>query len=80
MVSCNLSPLRRISSRERRGVNISILIKLMVNIFFQKLNQQLFNDLPNVMNNIVRVIIASLNEKFLTEIVDVMNDRLNKGI
>lgn len=48
--------------------------------FFQKLNQQLFNDLPNVMNNIVRVIIASLNEKFLTEIVDVMNDRLNKGI
>lgn len=80
MVSCNLSPLHRISSRERRGVNISILIKLMVNIFFQKLNQQLFNDLPNVMNNIVRVIIASLNEKFLTEIVDVMNDRLNKGI
>ena len=48
--------------------------------FFQKLNQQHFNDLPNVMNNIVRVIIASLNEKFLTEIVDVMNDRLNKGI
>ena len=32
------------------------------------------------MNNIVWVIIASLNEKFLTEIVDVMNDRLNKGI
>ena len=50
----------------------SVLIKSTI-------KQQLFNDSSNVMN-LVRVIIASLNKKYLTEIADVMNDRRNQII
>lgn len=68
-------PTQNIFSKKRcKRIKIN---KINGKCFFQKLNQQLSDDLPNV-KNFVGLIIASLDKKSLTEIGDIMNDKLNK--
>ena len=88
-VGWNFLFLHRNSSRETRCMEYINIIKINnrsmehINInkinnkcLLHKLNQQLFNNLPNI-NNFIRVNIASLNKSSLKEIADVINERLN---
>ena len=63
----------KINNRSMEHININ---KINNKCLLHKLNQQLFNNLPNI-NNFIRVNIASLNKSSLKEIADVINERLN---
>ena len=73
MVCRNFPSLHSLSSRETRGIKHNNTNKISGKSFLHKLNQQLSNDLPNVMN-FVRINVASLNK---SHIADAINDRLN---
>ena len=76
MVGRHFPSLNRIVCRQSREIKHATPNKMSYKTLSHKLNEKLFNDLPNTVN-ILRVTIARLNKKPLKDFAGALHDRLN---
>ena len=75
-VTWSFFSLHRISSQETRAIKDIDLNKINETSFHHKLDQQLLNELPNVIN-FVRINVTSVNKNSLKDIGNTINDFVN---